>query len=107
MAESGVRVTAKRRFGQFLIMNAPHVEIDGVPVGEAPWGKPAHFGAAPGRHHLTVFFRYLGRQRTGEASLDVDLPPDQTVEVLYRSPWIVTNKGSLTLTVTQPPAQAG
>jgi hypothetical protein len=107
MADSGVQVTTKRRFGQFLITNSPHVEIDGVPVGEARWRQPTRFSAAPGRHHLAVFFRYLGRQRAGEASLDVDVGPDQTVEVLYRSPWIVTNKGSLTLTVVPPPAQAG
>lgn len=106
MAETGIRVTARRRFGQFLITKPAEVEIDGVAVGAARWGKPTFFPAAAGRHRVTTFFRYLGRQRTGEASVDVDLVPDQAVDVLYRSPWIVTNKGSLTVR-SAPAAQTG
>lgn len=98
MAETGVRVTAKRRFGQFMIMQSPTVEIDGVAAGQARWGQPTFFPTTPGRRRLAMSFRYLGRPRIGPADLEVDVAPDQTVDVLYRSPWIVLNKGSLTRT---------
>jgi hypothetical protein len=106
MAETGLRVTARRRFGQFLITKPANVEIDGVAVGVARWGKPTFFPTAAGPHRVTLFFRYLGRQRTGEATVDLEVVPEQSVDVLYRSPWIVTNKGSLTVR-SAPAAQSG
>jgi hypothetical protein len=106
MADTGIQVTARRRFGQFLITKPASVEIDGVAVGAARWGKPTFFPAAAGQHRVTVFFRYLGRQRTGEASVDLEVAPDQAVDLLYRSPWIVTNNGSLRVR-SAPAAQTG
>jgi hypothetical protein len=97
MAQSGVRITPRKRFGQFLITKPAAVEIDGAAVGAGRWGRPEFFAAEAGPHQLTVFFRYLGRQRTGEATIQLDVPADQAVDIEYRSPWIVTNKGSLTV----------
>ena len=96
MAETGLQVTARRRFGQFLIMSPATVEIDGAAAGEARWGKPAVFPTPPGPHRLTVSFPYLGKKRVGAANLDVTVGPDQVVAVLYRSPWIIFNAGSIT-----------
>jgi hypothetical protein len=96
VAESGVTLTPKRRFAQFLILKPAVVEIDGNAVGEARWGGPQIFVADPGSHQLTVSFRYFWMKRAGEASITIEVPADQTVDVLYRSPWFVTNKGSLT-----------
>ena len=97
MAQTGVQVTPRRRFGQFLITKPATVEIDGVAAGEAKWGRAQFFAADAGAHDVTVCFRYLGKQRTGEATMKLDVAAGQTVDVLYRSPWIVTNKGSLTV----------
>ncbi len=98
MVTTGVRLTARRRFAQFLITKPAEVEVDEVPAGQAGWGsgKPTFFETAPGRHRVTVSFPYLGMsKRAGEATIEVDVPPGQEVALLYRSPWIMTNKGSL------------
>lgn len=97
MADSGLRVTARRRFGQFLITKSPRVEIDGVPVGEASWRGVTNFPAGEGSHRLTVSFPYLGKPRCGEATTDVTVQPGQVLDVTYRPAWVIFNKGSLTL----------
>ena len=99
MAESGIRITARRRFMQFLITTPLTVEVDGEVVGTVKWGaaKTAEFCIAAGDHRLTAYFPYLGRKRTGEASIGVRVPADAAVAVTYRSPFLVTQKGSLKL----------
>ena len=96
-AESGVRLTPHRRFAQFLIIKPAAIEIDGVAVGEARWGHPEVVAANAGSHRLTVCFRYFWMKRAGEASIEVNIPTDHTVDVQYRSPWVVTSKGTLTI----------
>lgn len=92
---SQVSITARRRFGQWLITKPATIEIDGAPAGEARWGKAQAVEVAPGPHRLTMSFPYLGRKQVGTATIDLDLGEGQIVDVTYRSPWIVTNKGSL------------
>jgi hypothetical protein len=94
-AQSGVRLTASRRFAQFLITKPAVIEIDGIAVGEAHWGRPTTIPTNAGSHRLTVSFRYFWMKRAGEASTEVNVPADQTVDVQYRTPWVVTSKGSL------------
>lgn len=96
MATTGVRLTARRRFGQFLITKPAEVAVDGASAGQARWGggNPTFFETAPGRHRVTVSFPYMGKQ-AGEATIDVDVNPDQEVALLYRSPWVATGPGSL------------
>ncbi|HJV08681.1 MAG TPA: hypothetical protein VJ653_03345 [Acidimicrobiales bacterium] len=94
---SGVRVRAKRRFGQFLVTKPADVSIDGMKVGTAPWkGDGARFDVAPGRHVVQASFRYLGKD-CGPAQAQVDVADGQEVALLYRSPWVVTMKGTLTV----------
>jgi hypothetical protein len=64
-------------------------------IAGAPW--PAFVATAPGPDRVTASFSYLGIQRTGEATTDVDVPAGRTIALLYRSPWIVTSKGTLTV----------
>jgi len=92
---TGVRVSAKRRFGQFLVTKPADVSVDGLPVGTVRWrGDGVLFETAPGRHVVQAGFRYLGRQ-CGTTQIQVDVADGQEVALLYRSPWIVTMKGSL------------
>jgi hypothetical protein len=92
---SGVRISAKRRFGQFLVTKPADVALDGLPAGSVAWkGEPRVVAAEPGTHVVTVSFRYLGRE-CGKATTEVQVPPDGEVALLYRTPWVVTSKGSL------------
>jgi hypothetical protein len=97
MSASTIAVTPKRRFGQFLILKPAVVEIDGAEVGGGKWSKRTEFATTPGAHVVTVSFPYLGKRRIAEATLSVTVAEGGTTELLYRSPWIVTNAGSLTV----------
>ena len=90
-----VRITAKRQLMQFLITKPALVEIDGQPIGEARWGQTTVFEVPAGTHQLTMAFRYMGRPRIGEATTTLQLADGQAVDVRYKTPWLVTMKGSL------------
>jgi len=98
---SQVRITAKRQLMQFLITKPARVELDGQPIGEARWGQTAVFEVPAGSHQLTMSFPYLGSQRRGEATAALQLADGQAVDVQYKTPWIITMKGTLKVA---PPA---
>jgi hypothetical protein len=95
MAESGIRITAKRRLAQFLIRKPAEVQIDGAAAGEARWSQPTLFPTTVGTHEIAVGFPYMGKKIIGVCTAQVDVAADQTVDVMYRTPWIVTMKGSI------------
>jgi len=97
MAETGVRLTTHRRFGQSVIMKPFTVEIDGVAVGQARWNRPEFFTTAPGRHLLTVSFPYLWKKRLGEATIEFDTCVDQTIDAVYRLGGLVSARASLSI----------
>jgi hypothetical protein len=97
MSATRIAVTPKRRFGQFLINKPVVIEIDGVEVGVGKWAKNTEFATTPGPHVVTVSFPYLGKWRIGEAALSVTVVEGAKTELLYRTPWIVTNGGSLSV----------
>lgn len=65
-------------------------------MAEARWGEPETVEVPAGRHRVTVSFPYLGRQRTGAASIDLAPGDGQVADLTYRSPWTVTDEGSFT-----------
>jgi hypothetical protein len=76
-----------------LLLFKTNVTIDGV-TSVLPWG--AHFfGVPPGVHEVRVSFRYLFSSTTGETGLKVEVLPDRTTTVMYRSPFIVFMGGSM------------
>lgn len=95
MTETGVNVTARRRRGQWSVTKPATVEIDGVAVGKAEWGRSTFIETAPGWRRLTVSYPYLWKQRTDEASLDLYVDEGQTLEVEYRSSGLTVRKGTL------------
>ena len=92
-----IHLTAKRRFMQFMITKPASVEVDGAPAAQVRWGTTQVIDVAPGAHRLTISFPYLGRQRTGEATAEVQAIEGRPTTVVYRSPFIVTGSGSITL----------
>jgi hypothetical protein len=61
---------------------------------QLPWGVHS-FPLEPGRHQLQVSYRYLRLSAAGNASIDVDVPPHQVVQVSYRAPIAVLVRGDL------------
>jgi hypothetical protein len=91
-----IRIVPKRRFGQFLIYKPATVEIDGVIAGSVKWRNETAFTVAPGTHEVTVSFAYFGKPRLGVATTSVTATDTSITSLLYRTPLIVTGKGSLT-----------
>ena len=92
---TSIRIWGKRRFGQFLITKPVDVSVDGLQVGTAPWKEPGTvYELEPGRHVVQASFPYLART-CGPAQVQVDVAEGQEVVLLYRSPWVVTMKGTL------------
>jgi hypothetical protein len=60
------------------------VVIDGQ-VHDVPWGEH-FFELEPGQHEVQVSYRYLRVSRAGKASIVVDVPENQVVQVSYRAP---------------------
>lgn len=60
------------------------VVIDGQ-VHDVPWGEH-FFQLEPGRHEVQVSYRYLCVSEAGKASIVVDVPENQIVQVSYRAP---------------------
>jgi hypothetical protein len=60
------------------------VTIDGH-RHELPWGEQ-FLPLEPGPHQIQVSYRYLRLSAAGTASADVDVPPDQVVQVSYQAP---------------------
>ncbi len=60
------------------------VTIDGH-RHELPWGEQ-FFPLEPGRHQLQESYQYLRLSAAGNASIDVDVPPDQVFRISYQAP---------------------
>jgi len=60
------------------------VVIDGQ-VHDVPWGEH-FFELPPGRHEVQVSYPYLRVSHAGKASIVVDVPENQVVQVSYRAP---------------------
>jgi hypothetical protein len=52
---------------------------------ELPWGEQ-YFPLEPGRHQMQVSYPYLRLSEAGNASISIDVAPDEVVQVSYRAP---------------------
>lgn len=91
---TGISVTTKIfPLAFLLLLFKTNVTIDGA-TSVLPWGTH-FFGLSPGVHEVRVSFRYLFSSETGESALKVEVLPDHTTKVAYRSPFIVFMGGSM------------
>ena len=91
---TGISVTTKVfPLAFLLLLFKTNVTIDGV-TSVLPWGTH-FFSLSPGVHDVRVSFRYLFSSQQGESALKVEVLPDGTTTVFYRSPFIVFMGGSL------------
>ena len=94
--QTGIMVVGRHlSLAWILFFTKLTIEIDGVPhVG--PW-RPHFVPATPGSHEITVFFKYIGQPRCGEATMSVTVPDGTTVGIQYRAPKLMTSPGKLAL----------
>lgn len=61
-----------------------------------PWGTRFH-ELAPGRHSVRAGFHYMWAKSLGEDEVEIDVPAGQTTKLTYRSPFLVTSAGSISI----------
>lgn len=72
-------------------MIAPKVTFNGHPIA-APYGT-TQLPVPAGPLHVEVHSQWL--RRFGQAALDVDVAPGQTVPIFYATPWHQFSTGSI------------
>jgi hypothetical protein len=99
---TGIQVTTKIfPLAVLLLLFKTNVTIDGV-TSVQPWGS--HFFSVPaGTHDVTVSFRYLFSQATGQSRITVEVDPGRITNVKYRSPFLVFLGGSMKV---EPPSSS-
>jgi hypothetical protein len=91
---SGIEVTTKIfPLAFLLLLFKTNVTVDGV-TSIQPWGSHV-FSVPPGRHEVAVSFRYIFTSAMGESRVTLDVRAGQTVQVQYRSPFLVFMGGSI------------
>ena len=78
----------------FFLFTKPKVTIDGFELPQGSWGRQM-IPVSPGRHQVDVHTPYFLPPRVGPASVVLDVPPGQMVELEYRPPVWAFSAGSL------------
>ncbi len=94
---TGIKIELKHFPGAFFLwFCCPRLEVAGDTY-EKPWGT--HFiSLDPGKHELTVYFKYLGIPRCGESHIKFDLEEGEIKRVEFSMPPLLFLPANLTLT---------
>lgn len=87
-----INFTAKKVMGQFLVSSAT-LEVNGVPY-QTKFNQPISVQAPAGNVQIECYLNYMGK--SGVAQTSVALAPNQTYQLEYKSPMVVTGSGTLT-----------
>jgi hypothetical protein len=82
----------------FIYASQPRVLLDDQ-EHVITWGEN-ELRVTPGRHDISVYFPYSGFDRCCIASTVIEVPPDETIEIEYRTPFWMTSPGKLRVTHT-------
>lgn len=88
-----VNFTAKKVMGQFLVSSVT-LEVNGVPY-ETGFKKPISIEVPAGNVHIVCYLNYMGK--SGLAQTQLNLAPNQSYQLEYKSPMVVTGSGTLAL----------
>src|ERR1700730_11786881 len=73
------------------------VTIEGGEEQELSLSKPNDVEVETGNHHVEMYVAWALPARMGPAEIDVSLADGDTVDLLYKPPWVRTKPGKLTL----------
>jgi hypothetical protein len=95
---TGIEITCRKRFGQFLITQQPSLVRGEADVILLRWKAPVFVPLPAGvRHQLVVQFPYMGRP-CGVAEVAVDLRDGEVQKFNYTAPHIVYSSGKIART---------
>lgn len=92
-----IRINSKVPVVQSALKTRPlRVTMDGGEEQELSLSKPNELEVEAGDHHIEMYVAWALPARMGPAEIDVSLEDGDTVELLYKPPWIRTKPGKLT-----------
>ena len=93
-----IRITSKVPVIQSALKVRPlRVTIDGGEERDLSLSESHDVEVEAGNHHVEMYVAWALPARMGPAQIDVSLQEHDTVELLYKPPWIRTKPGKLTL----------
>lgn len=93
-----IRITAKVPMVQSALKVRPlRVTIDGGEERDLSLSGSHDVEVEAGSHHVEMYVAWALPARMGPAHIDISLQDRDTVELLYKPPWIRTKPGKLTL----------
>jgi hypothetical protein len=96
-----IRITSKVPVVQSALKVRPlRVTIDGGEERDLSLSGSHDVEVEAGNHHVEMYVAWALPARMGPAQIDVSLQDRDTVELLYKPPWIRTQPGKLTLLAT-------
>ena len=92
---TGIEITCRHRFGQFLITDQPALIVGQTDVIPLRWGAPVFVPLSAGvKHQLVVQFPYM-RKPCGVAEFAVELGEGEVQRFDYKTPFIVYSNGEI------------
>ena len=93
-----IRITSKVPVVQAALKARPlRVSIDGGEEQELSLSKANDVAVEAGNHHVEMYVAWALPARMGPAEIDVSLGDGDTVELVYKPPWVRTKPGKVTL----------
>jgi hypothetical protein len=93
-----IRITSKVPVVQSALKARPlRVTIDGGEEQELSLAKLNVVEVEAGNHHVEMYVAWALPARMGAAEIDVSLGDGDTVELVYKPPWVRTKPGKVTL----------
>lgn len=85
---------AKKVMGQLLVSTVT-IEVNGVPY-QTGFNQPINILAPAGNVQIVCYLNYMGK--SGTAQMYVTLAPNQSYQLEYKSPMVITASGTLNIT---------
>jgi hypothetical protein len=93
-----IRITSKVPAVQSALKARPlRVSIDGGEERDLSLSKPNDVEVEAGDHRVEMYVAWAMPARMGPAGIEVSVAGGDTVELVYKPPWIRTKPGKLTL----------
>ena len=90
---TGISITSKKIFGQFLITSQPEIFVNEIFIKNLRWNKKVFVQLDPKiKHNIEISIPYMSGQ-SAQAFMNVILQEGEVMQFLYRTPVIIYSSG--------------
>jgi len=95
--QSGIRITCKKRLGQFLLTEKPYCVINDIETKQLEWNEEIFIPLQPNMlYKITIQVPYApSKNPIGLASITSQVNPEEIQVYEYVTPFIVTLSGTI------------